>query len=670
MWSRKKSPSTLETLSKSKDEQLLVARCLTVYWALRNGLGERLDFAQVVTPLITMLEQGELESVGQVQLSHSQRVDAFREGAHALMASTSLGGVPWGEEERARAREVLRGICLDYPRATVYSSDPAEAVGQFVARFTELAGIEDSDFGPTVLATHYPDRFVRASSLTVSGAFRTVLEIPTRKLIEKGNEFADSLLLEQLGGIRERLARPTPTDPSPLSAAAEQRMSDYFERRAASDEPPRTLYQELAAGPDNEPGSLFHEMLQILGAEGAEATWKALQQAYDLDASDANAETAPPDESAPPVRPSHFPEPRQTGVSEAEPGASDPGMEAVKAIYEGLQIDAEWSVWHERGFSWWGKDYRQRVWADTGVDDDGIVIYRLHARTDLVRDVRDTTRALQGMNAFNMLNVLSALVLDPDERRIEYAASAWIHEGNVGWMSKLFQFVVAIQAAHATAQGDLFADVIDATPDTSRHPVNGSRPDLDDMLMLNEQIVVPAGAEPSAWAGGEMLDCLGLLQGSEFTVLATGDVGGISLERPFLERTSLLQVSTTQPHPALGNGMLIRLSLPLTISEADAGQWANELNRRELNSMTGAHFFGSWVVADSTPTFVGFFPNALMFSGGLLLNILTSAGIRGRWVATDIYGDDWTRPGRMSEAHRQKEADMLGFMQRLGIDQH
>ena len=120
----------------------------------------------------------------------------------------------------------------------------------------------------------------------------------------------------------------------------------------------------------------------------------------------------------------------------------------------------------------------------------------------------------------------------------------WVHEETLEWVCKLFQFVVAIQAAHASAQGDLLAEVIGGEPAASGHPESGSRDTADEMLGVMESIVVPIGQEPSRWAGPELEAFVELEQRGPFTVLANGDSEGLTAEFPFLDRTALLQADT------------------------------------------------------------------------------------------------------------------------------
>ena len=64
----------------------------------------------------------------------------------------------------------------------------------------------------------------------------------------------------------------------------------------------------------------------------------------------------------------------------------DYGLEAVTFVRERLQVDTQWAEPIDRGFRWWAGPLAQSVWAEPLFDDDGIVVSRVHVRTDLLRD--------------------------------------------------------------------------------------------------------------------------------------------------------------------------------------------------------------------------------------------------------------------------------------------
>lgn len=310
----------------------------------------------------------------------------------------------------------------------------------------------------------------------------------------------------------------------------------------------------------------------------------------------------------------------------------DPGLSVVRYLYDNSRVDAQWSVLEERGYTWWADGLAQRVWVEPALDDDGIEICRVIAETELVRrfgSVADATRIIDPLNG---LSAGSALVIDPDARTIRSVASMWTHEQTSQIVARSFSVVAAIQVAQAQAQGPMLAPLVDGELALSEHPDSGPRPEPDEMLGLLE-LVASDGANPSLWVGAEMATALEMVQSVPIVTLATGDETGMSIEVPFGQATALIQVDATEAHPSLGNGMLVRLSLP---GDANPGpEWAAMLNRSELDSLTRAQFIGSWVGSASFPTHVSFYPNLLARTGMGVVNIALSMIDRVGWLAQE-----------------------------------
>lgn len=319
----------------------------------------------------------------------------------------------------------------------------------------------------------------------------------------------------------------------------------------------------------------------------------------------------------------------------------DLGLEIVDTIGHSLTLDDEWCVRDERGFTWWGHELAQRVWAEPGFDDDGFEIFRLHAQTDLLRDFDPTPASLAKLNALAGFATMSAHLIDEDAGTVRLAASMYAHSETERWVRKTFQLAVAMQAAEAQNTAALIAGTVGATAAATPHPVSGPRLERDDMLDVLHEIVAPYGELPSAWEGEEMEWTLDAVRRSPYTVLATGSETGMSAEFPFQSRTSLLTVTTEERNPELCNGALLLLHLPMTFAAAEGIAFATELSRRELESLTCAHFLGSWLWRDGGLCFVTFLPNMLYLGRGCLLNVVMSTAARAKWVAETLYGDDW-----------------------------
>jgi hypothetical protein len=96
-------------------------------------------------------------------------------------------------------------------------------------------------------------------------------------------------------------------------------------------------------------------------------------------------------------------------------------------------------------------------------------------------------------------------------------------------------------------------------------------------------------------------------------------------------RTSLLWLTTEQPHAMYGNGVLSRLELPLPVDGSSAEALVAELNQWELSTVDLPPLFGAWCLGPRAPTFVSFVPNAMCVPG-LLVNLLCWNRVRAARV--------------------------------------
>ena len=97
-------------------------------------------------------------------------------------------------------------------------------------------------------------------------------------------------------------------------------------------------------------------------------------------------------------------------------------------------------------------------------------------------------------------------------------------------------------------------------------------------------------------------------------------------------------MDTVEAHPGLGNGMVVRLSLP---SAAGPGpEWAAMRNNQELDSLTRSQFVGSWVGSADFATFVSFYPNMLARTGMGAINVALLSINRAGWIAGEGRSSD------------------------------
>jgi len=159
-------------------------------------------------------------------------------------------------------------------------------------------------------------------------------------------------------------------------------------------------------------------------------------------------------------------------------------------------------------------------------------------------------------------------------------------------------------------------------------------------------VMLPSWDKQSFWSAQEFENARERL--SHHGVFGTAGPRGLTAEIPwdadatssiFGHRTSLLEILADEPHPAAGNGLFIRLSLPLTFSDEEAQSWAARLNRAEADAIDTPPFFGAWCSfpESGTVSFGGFWPN-LLYQPGTVSTIAFWCVARNRFARQVIEG--------------------------------
>jgi hypothetical protein len=323
---------------------------------------------------------------------------------------------------------------------------------------------------------------------------------------------------------------------------------------------------------------------------------------------------------------------------------SDQGLELVRDLHKKLQVDPEWCVWDDRGFTWWGKNLAQRVWAEAPRQDEaGEAFQRLHAQTDMFDGFDGSDEQVQLLNIINHTGTLSALVPAGDgSGRVRLCCSMLLYPNNGDFARLVFDTAATLQAAEAVITTSWLGDEFRAglTNAVSHHPVSGERLLADEMLEIVDLTIRPMGESASRYAGAAM-DKLGKDLQQPPCIFASGSETGVSAEYPHPKQSYLLRLLTEEKHPRLGHGMLAMLHLPEGESNAETARAALSLNTREIESdQMPAHFLGSWCAGVAGLTYVSFYPNA-MANDGLPVSVALNLARRARWHCENLHGFSW-----------------------------
>ena len=329
----------------------------------------------------------------------------------------------------------------------------------------------------------------------------------------------------------------------------------------------------------------------------------------------------------------------------ASQSENEAGLRALAAIRRHMQIDDQWSTRERRGFTWWGHRFAQSVRADPPVEDHGLYASRVLAETMIATDVPSSPDTFKHLSAFNDAGALMhGYVLDEQRAAVSLVSSGKVYDAPEGdaeaftrGVAHVLSVAFSLQAAEAHRVGDTVARLLNGTPAVSCHPVSGPRLEPDGLLEMTRWCA-EKGAAPSVWTGDEMQASLELLE--RWRIFALGDGGRVCAEVPFHGSTALIAMDATLKHPVLGNGLHVRLELPLNLGVDDTHVVAARLNGLDLAGEPLVPFLGGWCsgLRGDTLTYVSFYPN-VDFLPGLVRNVAGALVMRARWAGESAFED-------------------------------
>jgi hypothetical protein len=132
------------------------------------------------------------------------------------------------------------------------------------------------------------------------------------------------------------------------------------------------------------------------------------------------------------------------------------------------------------------------------------------------------------------------------------------------------------------------------------------------------------GLDPRPWAMA-FAGKGGMTAELRFTSNVPSFVAAATIEAP---GTALLQLNTDFPHPQLGDGVLMRLTLPVTATP----EHTNLLNLLEAkDGADNAGQLGGWCLDANSPVFVTFVPTCLL-EWDWLTSFVYDNAIRTQWA--------------------------------------
>lgn len=312
----------------------------------------------------------------------------------------------------------------------------------------------------------------------------------------------------------------------------------------------------------------------------------------------------------------------------------DIGLTTIESLWQKMGVDAEWAVRRPRGFTWWPHGLAQHIWAEECVEDDGILLSRVHVRTDLVTGYEETSAQHSVLSELLSRPSMFGLTLDPDNPgRILLAGSVYVHEHVLPWAVQLIMTSAVSQACEAPILATIESlGLAGLRSAKSHHPESGERITPDEVLQAFIDLA-RRPPPPLTGSAGPIESTLTWLEERGF--LCSGDENKMVVEVPFGTSTALIKFEAGYVHPSFGNGLKISLALPFPTvnwSPEDRVNLALALNKEQGAIQTWTHFLGSWSPGPIGPVYLSFVPALLANWPGAGMNLFLAENMRARWV--------------------------------------
>lgn len=337
----------------------------------------------------------------------------------------------------------------------------------------------------------------------------------------------------------------------------------------------------------------------------------------------------------------------------------DAGLQVVRASFEAMGVEEQWSTWEDRGFRWWPSTFQQRVWAEPVRRDQGFQVCRIHAVIEFLDARTLSDAALAEIAVMNAKSALSAVVYDPDTGRVMLHSSVTVHDESAESLGRLFALAAGLQVGRVH---ELLVSDVDARLGCARvraHPPGQSQRTEPDEMVGAVRRTAKSAAPGLRFSMGELREFIMLGEESAAPVNASGSIlsaefpcaSGVSSVSRFLARasgtnspetvgTALFRLSLRERHPVLGKGCFMILEAPTVLGDLSplsrAGlqayaQLANLVNLAERDAFVRTPSLGAWCASPRGLAYVTFLPQVCA-ARGVLGNFYTAGAMRAQWL--------------------------------------
>ncbi|MBS1716041.1 MAG: hypothetical protein JST30_17070 [Armatimonadetes bacterium] len=289
------------------------------------------------------------------------------------------------------------------------------------------------------------------------------------------------------------------------------------------------------------------------------------------------------------------------------------GEEFVADVYDLLKIDDTYLLDTGDGFVYWGGDFATTVRTDMGVFRQSYSVYRVTAETDFLKGRGHLKELAVALEHEMDQCTFSGPVYDQPSDTFRLFCGVYA-TNDQEWLKRTFASAVALQMSQAHEMARRLSALFHATLATSAHPHVGFRVEPDPLIADPGRGTLTSGDPQSVWTTDPSWQQAGWVMEREARRFELLPGSGLRAEFDWVcggQDSMVLEIRTDEPHPVLGHGLHVTLSVPMHLSVDAIGHLVLDLNTYEKTEYKRCHTLGSWCGHQGKLAFREFVPNGL-----------------------------------------------------------
>jgi hypothetical protein len=283
----------------------------------------------------------------------------------------------------------------------------------------------------------------------------------------------------------------------------------------------------------------------------------------------------------------------------------DIASEALTEIADIWKVDHARSIPTEHGFDWWPGDFRVSVSAIRRTDGHVPETWMLSIKTDFLKDIpvrNDRFIKAAGLLSgeysgtyawvFHSAEIWNHYGTPGHTPQLWFANTAYLTAENAVWLPPFLAQMSILQPFTAQTADAMVGELGGGVPNISKPKLLG-RSDQQDTLYETFGSYLSHGNAPNRWIDSDEFETLAGNWGASDLGVCRADGRGFSLDIPLGDRPAKISLSVDHKDPALGNGLLGSLKLPVFGDIKSITERSASLNLQET-MCTDIPQFGCW----------------------------------------------------------------------------